>query len=68
MKKIKDKDIFKRIAIFEGKQGRKVMTLTEFQRKFAEYQRAKTGNHVRSKSVCRPHVDIFHQPQRRRKS
>ncbi len=68
MKKFKDKDIFKRIAKLEGKQSRKVTTFIEFQRQFAEYKQAKTGKQVRSKFVCRPHVDIFNQPQRRRKS
>jgi len=68
MKMCTDEDVVRKFAELEGKQRRKVATFTDFRRQFDRYQRAKKGRQVRPNLVCRPYVEVFHQPQRSRKS
>ena len=68
MKKSTDKDVLRKSAELEGKGDRKVASFADFRRKFYQYQRAKTGGQIHPKPVCRPYVEVFHQPQRDRKS
>lgn len=68
MKMCTDEDVVRKFAELEGKQKRKVATFTDFRRQFDRYQRAKTGRQVRPNPVCCPYVEVFHQPQRSRKS
>ena len=68
MKKCTDKGVLRKSAEFEGRQHQKVATFTDFRRQFEKYQQAKTGRRVHSKLASRPYVEVFHQPQRGKKS
>jgi hypothetical protein len=63
MKKSTDRNILKKSDELRGKQVQKATTLTDFRKQFQHYQRAKRGGQINLPSVCRPYIEVFHQPE-----
>ena len=65
MRKCDDEDVIKKHSELEGKQDQKFATFSDFRKQFDEYLRSKSGKVTRNKSIARPHIEIFRQPEKK---